>query len=91
MWEIYFYIGGKLEIILRLDEKGRILIPAEIRRALGLSEVVKARVEEEKLILEAMQDPLEALVEMVVNKEGNIEKDIQVLRKAALEALGRAK
>ncbi|RLE96125.1 MAG: hypothetical protein DRJ57_05910, partial [Thermoprotei archaeon] len=37
-------MGGKLELLLRVDAKGRILIPASIRRELGLGRVVRARV-----------------------------------------------
>ena len=38
-------MGGRLEFVLRIDSRGRILIPASIRRELGLRRVVRVRVE----------------------------------------------
>ena len=64
-WEDHLYIGGKLELTLRIDDKGRILIPAFIRRKLNLKRVVKARIEGEKLIIESFKDPTEALTRTV--------------------------
>ena len=38
MWENKLDIGGKVELILKVDRKGRILIPAEIRERLGIKD-----------------------------------------------------
>lgn len=36
--------GGKIEVVVKIGEKGRVTIPAELRRALGLSEGDSLRV-----------------------------------------------
>lgn len=70
-----------------MDEKGRVLIPAEIRRSLGLKGLVRMRVEGGRVILEAMRNPLEELTSLVVDKSGDVERDIMGLREDAEKAL----
>ncbi len=43
-----------MEATVRVDEKGRVLIPKDIRRALGVSEgsTLKLRVENGRIVLE---------------------------------------
>lgn len=76
-----------MELTLRIDRKGRVLIPAEIRRLISLRDVVKAQVEGEKLILEPMRNPIEDLTALVVDKSGDVEKDIAAFKGAAEKAL----
>jgi len=76
-----------VELTLRIDRKGRVLIPAEIRRLISLRDVVKAQVEGEKLILEPMRNPIEDLTALVVDKSGDVEKDIAAFKGAAEKAL----
>jgi len=75
------------EQLVRMDEKGRVLIPAEIRRSLGLKGLVRMRVEGGRVILEAMRNPLEELTSLVVDKSGDVERDIMGLREGAEKAL----
>ena len=91
-WENHLYIGGKLELILKIDDRGRILIPVSIRRKLNLKRVVKVRVERERLIIEPFKDPTEALTQTVVRGTTDVEEEIAKLRKTAeKEGLKRVK
>jgi len=70
-----------MELLIKIDDKGRILIPVHIRRKLGLKRVVKMRVEENKLIIESVENPIEVLVQTVVKGSKNIEEEIADFRK----------
>ena len=51
--------------VLKVDRKERAVIPAHVRRGLGIRRAVKARVEEGRLIIEPLEDPVEALMRLV--------------------------
>jgi len=72
-----------VELILKVDNKGRILIPAEIRRLIGIKSFVKATIRDKTIIIEPINDPLEELTELVLDKNGDIEQDIKKFRKVA--------
>ena len=74
-----------MELLIKIDDKGRILIPVHIRRKLGLKRVVKMRVEENKLIIESVENPIEVLVQTVVKGSKNIEEEIADFRKISEE------
>jgi len=74
-----------MELRLRIDDKGRILIPAHIRKKLGLKRIVKISVEEDRLIIEAIKDPIETLTSTVIKGSKDIEKEIPEFRKIAEE------
>ncbi len=57
---------GIVEFLVRVDRRGRIVIPSEVRRSLGIGRVVRLRVEEGRIVLEAVKDPLEKLAELVI-------------------------
>ena len=77
---------------MKLDSKGRLLIPASIRRKLNLRNVVKVHVEEKRLVIEAVEDPIEVLSETVIKGAVDAEKEIVKLRKVAeKEALKRVR
>jgi len=79
-----------LELMLRIDKKGRVLIPAHVRKSLGFKRVVRARVEEGRLILEPVRDPLEKLTAAVIKGTRDVEQQVTELRRAAeKEALRR--
>jgi len=78
-------IGGKLEFILKVDGKGRILIPKEIRSILNIGSVVSARVDDGKLIIEPLRDPIDLLTSSVIRGTVDVENEIKELRKAALK------
>ena len=74
-------------LLLKVDEKGRITIPSEIRRKLGIKGYVKIQVAGDKLIIEPVRNPLEKLMGLVVDSGGNIEEDIRVFRRKEEEKL----
>lgn len=78
-----------MKFFLKVDRKGRVLIPAEVRRLIGLKGVAKARVEEGKLIIEPVRNLIEELSALVVYRSGNVEEDIVELKRATENALRR--
>jgi len=76
-----------MEVVVNVDRKGRILIPAAIRKKLNIRNAVKIIVEEDKLILRPMEDPLKQVEELVVKGTSDVEQEIQGLRKVAEERL----
>jgi len=68
-------------LLLKVDDKGRITIPSEIRRKLGIKGYVKIRIADDKLVIEPVRNPLERLMKLVIDSGGNIENDIRVFRK----------
>jgi len=51
--------SGIVEIVLKLDSKGRLLIPADIRRRIGIKDFVKIRVYDDRILLEPIRDALD--------------------------------
>jgi len=78
-----------VELLLKVDEKGRMLIPKDLRERLGLGGVVRARVEEGRMVLEPVRDPIELLEKTVVKGTEDIEKEIVELRGVAERELWR--
>jgi len=74
-----------LELILNVDKKGRILIPSEIRARLGIKNAVNVRVENGKLIIEPIRDPIDFLTSSVIRGTTDVELQINELRKAAFK------
>jgi len=74
---------GEKEILLKIDKKGRVLIPAHVRKKLGFKHIIRAIVEERKLVLEPIQDPLEELTSTVLEGTEDVEQQIFELRKRA--------
>jgi len=56
-----------MEIYVKVDKKGRLVIPSEVRRRLGIKRVLKLRVEGRRIVLEAPEAPLDKLAELVVD------------------------
>lgn len=52
-------MGKMAEVVVSVDKRGRMLIPAKIRRMLNIKSAVKLTVENDKLVLEPIEDPLE--------------------------------
>ena len=80
-----------MEFILKVDEKGRILIPGEVRTLLNIKGAVHVKVEGDKLIIRPIKDPIEELASHVTQGTTDVEKEIRGLREVALkEALRRS-
>ncbi len=75
------------EVVVRVDEKGRILIPAKFRREMGFPRAVRVRLEGDVLIVAPMRDPIEELISSVKKGTKDVEKEIRKLRRKAEEQL----
>jgi len=81
-----------MEFILRVDRKGRILIPSQVRSMLSIKEAVKAYIDGERLIIEAVKDPIENLTSTVLRGTVDVEAEIRELRQLSWkEAVKRVK
>jgi len=72
-----------VEQVLRVDEKGRVLLPSALRKKLGINRLVKARVEGNRIILEPLADPVELLMKAVIKGTEDVELEISELRRTA--------
>jgi AbrB family looped-hinge helix DNA binding protein len=72
-----------VELLLKVDERGRVLIPRALREKLGIGRLVRARVEEGRIVIEPVGDPLELLEKAVVKGTEDVEREIGELRRVA--------
>jgi len=56
-----------MEILVKVDGRGRVVIPAEVRRRLGVKKALRMKVEDRRIILEVLEDPIEKLAELVIS------------------------
>ena len=63
----YFRICGMMSVRVRVDRRGRIVLPKEFRDALGISEgdEVVVMLEGGRVIIEKAEDPLKVLEEVL--------------------------
>ena len=54
-----------MEYIIRVDDRGRISIPNDVRKLLGIKRYIKLRVIDGKVILEPIRDLLDDLADLV--------------------------
>jgi len=71
------------EITVKVDRRGRIVIPSNIRRRFNIRNIVKIVVKGEEIILKPVEDPLESLKKLVLKGTTDVEKEIRRLRKVA--------
>ena len=71
------------EVTVKVDRKGRIVIPSNSRRRFNIKNVVKIIVKEGKITLKPVEDPLMSLEKLVVKGTNDVEKEIKRLRKIA--------
>jgi len=71
------------EVTVKVDEKGRIVLPANIRRELGIKNIVKIKVEKSTITIEPVEDPLRLLEKLTVKGTKDVEKEIKKLRRTA--------
>jgi len=71
------------EVTVKVDRKGRIVIPSNIRRQFNIKNLVKIIVKEGEITLKPVEDPLKTLEKLVVKGTTDVEKDIQRLRRVA--------
>lgn len=75
------------EATVKVDAKGRIVIPSKIRRELNIRNIVKIKVEGGKITLKPIEDPLRSLEKLVVKGTKDVEKEIRRLREVAKREL----
>jgi len=73
---------------VRIDEKGRVLIPLKIRKRLGMKNLVRISVRGKKVILEPVLDPLDIIKGLVIKGTEDVERKIRDLRKKAEKESG---
>jgi len=88
-WEVGFSLSGMNELAVRVDEKGRMVIPSGIRKKLNIKNVVKISVKGDEITLKPVEDPLRSLEGLVVKGTRDVEGDIGRLRRAAERELER--
>lgn len=74
---------GETVEMLRVDERGRVLIPSRVRRELGIGRAVLMRVLDGKIVLEPIRDPVDDLRELVIDGPGSVASELRELRGAA--------
>ena len=67
----------------KVDSKGRIQIPMDVRRELGIRNEVSARIEDGVVRIEPVESVLDRLKREVRFKFKSVEDDLPKLRKAA--------
>lgn len=75
------------EATVKVDAKGRIVIPSKIRRELDIRNIVKIKVEGGKITLKPIEDPLKSLEKLVVKGTKDVEREIRRLREVAKREL----
>jgi len=84
-------VGGRLfiqavqlsEVTVKVDQKGRIVIPSNIRKKFNIKNIVKIIVKEGEITLKPVEDPLKSLEKLVVKGTTDVEKEIQRLHRIA--------
>ena len=71
------------EVTVKVDRKGRIVIPSNIRRQFNIKNLVKIIVKEGEITLKPVEDPLKTLEKLVVKGTTDVERDIQRIRRVA--------
>ncbi len=77
----------KRRLALKVDQKGRIQIPKEIRQELGIIEEVSATIEDGVMKVEPIESILDRLSRSVKFNYGGVEAALPNLRKAAEKQL----
>lgn len=80
---IYSFVGYLNELTVKVDKKGRIIIPSKVRKELGIGNIVKIRVEEGEVALKPVEDPLKSLEKLVIKGTTDVENDIRRLHETA--------
>lgn len=71
------------EVTVKVDEKGRVVIPSNIRRQLNIKNIVKMSIKGEEVTLKPVEDPLSSLEKLVVKGTVDVEREIRRLRRVA--------
>ncbi|MFQ5712004.1 MAG: AbrB/MazE/SpoVT family DNA-binding domain-containing protein [Candidatus Geothermarchaeales archaeon] len=75
------------EATVKVDQKGRVVIPSNIRRQLNIKNIVKISVRGGEITLKPVEDPLRSLEKLIVKGTTDVEREIRRLRGAAKREL----
>jgi len=75
--------------IVRVDDRGRISIPSDVRKLLGIKHYIRLCVADGKVILEPVKDPLDDLVNLAAEVAVKASQRPEELSKLASEELMR--
>ena len=78
-----------METLVRVDRRGRIVIPKAVRERIGLGRMARLRVEGGRITIEPARNPLEALRRTVRVDITDVEGELRELRREAEEQLKR--
>ena len=76
-----------MEYIVRVDDRGRISVPSDVRKLLGIKRYIKLRVVGGKVILEPVSDPLDDLADLITEVSMKASQKPEELSKLASEEL----
>lgn len=71
-----------MDLIVRVDPKGNISIPSDIRRRLHIEHVARLRVEGDRIVIEPVKDPIEFLESTAIAGISDVEMEIAIIRKS---------
>jgi len=71
------------EVTVKVDEKGRVVIPLGIRKNLKIKNMVKITVKGGEITLKPVEDPLSSLEKLVLKGTTDVEREIRRLRGVA--------
>ncbi len=74
---------GEVVEMLRVDRRGRVLIPSRVRRELGIGRAVLMRVQGGKIVLEPVRDPVDDLRKLVTGGPESVASELRGLRRGA--------
>ena len=78
-------IVGKMskEMLAKVDNKGRVLLPSKVRRGLKIKSLVRMRVERDSISLTPVTDPMVSVTKYVLKGTKDVETEIRKLRRKA--------
>ena len=87
VWD--FYYGVAMDYIVRVDDRGRIVVPSKVRESLNIGRALRLRVEGGKIVLEPFEDPLEGVSKLVVRVSIKASREPEKISEVAYEQLAR--
>ncbi len=81
------YRGCELEVVIRVDKRGRIVIPKDLRDQIGLGRLARLKVEGKRIVIEPIENPLQRLKKTVKVRISDIEGELRELREKAEDRL----
>ncbi len=71
------------EVVARVDDRRRIILPLKVRRELKVKNMIKIKVEGDKIILTPLEDTLESIKKIVIKGTRDVEEEARELKHVA--------